>query len=103
MYGKYGVVALMVSRFIPGVRAIVPPFAGALRIPMIPTVLAIATASGIWYGGISYLAYRAGADWESLTRRIAESGRFAAIAAVAIAGVLGLVVWLRARRRGVEG
>lgn len=103
MYGRYGVVALMISRFIPGVRAIVPPFAGALRIPMLPTVLAIATASGMWYGGISYLAYRAGADWEALTQRIAQSGRIAAIAAVAVAVVLGLVVWLRARRRGVEG
>jgi membrane protein DedA with SNARE-associated domain len=103
MYGRYGVVALMVSRFIPGVRAIVPPFAGALRIPMLPTVLAIATASGIWYGGVSYLAYRAGSDWEALTQRIAQSGRIAAIAAAAVAVVLGLVFWLRARRRGVEG
>jgi len=31
LYGKYGVAALFASRFIPGVRAIVPPFAGAFR------------------------------------------------------------------------
>jgi len=29
MYGRYGVIALFASRFIPGVRALVPPFAGA--------------------------------------------------------------------------
>jgi membrane protein DedA with SNARE-associated domain len=98
LYGKYGIAALMVSRFIPGVRAIVPPFAGALRIPAVPTILAIAVASGVWYGGVSYLAYRAGADWESLTQRIAQSGRIAAVVAAAIVLVFGAVFWIRHRR-----
>ena len=54
--------ALFLSRFIPGVRALVPPFAGAFRLPLIRSMVVMGVASGIWYGIISYLAFRVGAD-----------------------------------------
>ena len=98
LYARYGLLALVVSRFIPGLRAIVPPFAGALRIPAVPAVAAMAIASGIWYGVIAYLAYRAGSDWPALTQMISKSGRLAAlVAALLILG--GLLVWLVHHRR----
>ena len=34
MFKQYGMPAVFVSRFIPGVRAVVPVFAGALRLPV---------------------------------------------------------------------
>src|SRR3954468_17295194 len=45
LHGKYGIAALVLSRFIPGVRALVPPFAGAMHLSPAPTILAIALAS----------------------------------------------------------
>jgi membrane protein DedA with SNARE-associated domain len=99
MHAKYGVGALVLSRFIPGVRAIVPPFAGALRLSPVPTILAIAIASGIWYGLISYLAFRAGADWSALTAMVTRYGRITAVAAAAVVGTAALVWWLRRRGR----
>jgi membrane protein DedA with SNARE-associated domain len=98
LYSRYGLAALVVSRFIPGVRALVPPFAGALRVPFLPAIAAMALASGVWYGLISYLAWRAGSNWEAVTAMIARSGRMATIGAVAIALVGGLV-WLWYQRR----
>ncbi len=98
LYGRYGVAALVVSRFVPGVRALVPPFAGALRLPPVIALSAIALASGAWYGGISYLAFRAGADWAGLVALVSRSGRVAAIVAALLLGV-GMVVWLLRRRR----
>jgi membrane protein DedA with SNARE-associated domain len=98
LYARYGVAALVVSRFLPGVRAVVPPFAGALRVPLAGAVTAMAVASAIWYGIISYLAYRAGADWNGLTALLARSGRATGIVAVAIAAIAG-AVWLLRRRR----
>jgi len=98
LHGRYGMVALVLSRFIPGVRALVPPFAGAMHLPAAPAMLAIALASGVWYGAISYLAFRAGADWATLTRTIAHFGRLTAVVAAVIVVVGGLVVWLRRRR-----
>lgn len=97
LYGRYGIPALVVSRFIPGVRALVPPFAGALKVPALSAIAAMAFASGVWYGFISYIAYRAGTDWEALTRRIAQSSRISAIVGGVIVAV-GVAVWLMRRR-----
>ena len=98
LYSRYGLAALVVSRFIPGVRALVPPFAGALRVPALPAIAAMALASGVWYGLISYLAWRAGANWDAVTQLIARSGRVATIVAVAVAGA-GALVWFWRQRR----
>jgi membrane protein DedA with SNARE-associated domain len=100
LYGKYGLGALFVSRFLPGVRAIVPPFAGALRIPPIRAALMMGIASAIWYGMIALLAYHIGADWEALTAAMQRYGRYLAIGAAAIALVAAGVWWYRRRRRG---
>ena len=97
LYGRFGIAALFLSRFIPGVRAIVPPFAGALRIPPIRAGLAIALASGIWYGVVSYLGYTVGADWPQLVARIKRDGALSAIVAAMIVLVIGVIWWLRAR------
>lgn len=97
LYSRFGIPALVASRFIPGVRALVPPFAGALKVPAPSAIAAMAFASGIWYGFISYIAYRAGTDWEALTRRIAQSSRVSAIVGAAVVGI-GIAVWLIRRR-----
>jgi membrane protein DedA with SNARE-associated domain len=98
LYGKYGLLALFLSRFLPGVRAIVPPLAGALRVPAIRAGLAMGTASAVWYGAISYLAFRIGADWERLSGTVARYGRVAAIAGATIA-LVAIVTWLTRRKR----
>lgn len=98
LYGRYGVAALFVSRFIPGVRALVPPFAGALRIPAGRAALAIGGASAVWYGIVSYVGFRAGADWRQLSALIARDGKWIAIAAGAVAIVGSAIWWLRTRR-----
>jgi membrane protein DedA with SNARE-associated domain len=98
LYSRYGLVALVVSRFIPGVRALVPPFAGALRVPALPAIGAMALASGVWYGLISYLAWRAGSNWDAVTALIARSGRVVTIAACLLA-LGGGLLWLRHTRR----
>ena len=103
LYGRYGIPALVLSRFIPGVRALVPPFAGALRVPAASAIGAMALASGVWYGFIAYVAYRAGSNWDQLTARLARSGRITSIVAASVA-LVAVVVWLlvrRARRRSV--
>jgi membrane protein DedA with SNARE-associated domain len=99
LHGKYGTLSLLLSRFIPGVRALVPPFAGALRLPPVSSIAAIAIASGVWYGLVSYLAFRAGASWSALMATIARDGRLIALGAAIVVSAGALVWWLRARRR----
>ena len=101
LHGRYGALSLVLSRFVPGVRALVPPFAGALRISPVTTMLSLSLASAVWYGLVSYVAFRAGADWGALMARITRYGRLAAIAAAAVIAAGALVWWLRRRTRAV--
>ena len=98
MHGKYGLAALFISRFLPGVRAVVPPFAGALGLPMIPSLAVMGIASGLWYGAITWLAFRVGSSWDALVESVKSLNRTVGIAA-AILATLALVAWLVIRRR----
>lgn len=98
LYRRHGLWALALSRFIPGVRAIVPPFAGALRLSPARALLAMAVASGVWYGAITMLAYRLGSSWEQLRETVTRAGAWAAIGATAVA-LVAVGVWVARRRR----
>lgn len=95
-----GVLAVVVSRFLPGVRAVVPPLAGAMGIGAVRALLAMSLASGAWYGLVCVLAFRAGANADALLARIAGQQRTVGLVAAAIVVVVvGLVWWQRSRRR----
>jgi membrane protein DedA with SNARE-associated domain len=97
MYGRYGLLAIFMSRFLPGIRAIVPPFAGALRVPPLRAGAMIAVASAIWYGTVTVVAYRLGANWEQATATLAGYQRSIAIA-VGVVVLLAAAVWFVRRR-----
>lgn len=101
MFRKYGMPAVFVSRFVPGVRAVIPAFAGALRLRLLPTTAMIASASAIWYGLITIVAFRVGADWPRLRGMIARYSTTAAVLASVIL-VAGIGVWWLGRRRRTE-
>ena len=98
MYGRYGLFAIFMSRFLPGVRAIVPPFAGALRVPPARALAMIAIASAIWYGTVTIVAYNLGENWEQATAMMGGVQRTLAIGVAAMV-VVALAVWAIRRRR----
>jgi len=98
LFERYGLAAIFVSRFVPGVRAIVPAIAGALKLKPLPVTIMIGAASAIWYGLITVVAFRVGSNWEALKSMIGEYTTIAAI----VGGVIlaaGVVAWLVARKR----
>jgi membrane protein DedA with SNARE-associated domain len=97
LHKKYGFMGLFVSRFLPGVRAIVPPFAGAMRLPAFKVMLSVASASAVWFGLITFLAFRAGDNWDLVEHYIVRSGKVAGLVAVAIV-VLAVGIWLWKRQ-----
>lgn len=98
-YQQYGWVALFVSRFLPGIRAVVPAAAGALRIPFWEVTLIFTVASGIWYGVISWVAFRVGEDWASVKHQLEVIARDVGLGAIGAALVLVLVGWRLWRKR----
>ena len=98
LYKKYGFAGLFVSRFLPGVRAIVPPFAGAMKLPAFGVILSIASASLVWFGLITFLAFRAGDNWDLLQQYLVKSGKVAGGIAIGIVS-LAIAAWLWKRHR----
>lgn len=92
LHKRYGFGGLFVSRFLPGVRAIVPPFAGAMKLPAFKVILAIASASAVWFGLITFLAFRAGDDWDVVEHYLVRSGKVAGATATAIV-LLVIGIW----------
>jgi membrane protein DedA with SNARE-associated domain len=98
LYGRYGLPALFLSRFLPAVRAVVPPFAGAMKLPVLPVALAVGAASAVWFTFITFIAYRAGSNWEVLYGTIVRSGKIVALIASAIAGIAILIYFVRRKK-----
>ena len=98
-YGRFGLAALFLGRFIPGVRALVPPFAGALRVPVLTAGLLIGSASAIWYSVVSYAGFTLGADWPTLIHALSRDGWTAAGVAAVLLLATAAVILVRRRTR----
>lgn len=96
LHKRYGFGGLFVSRFLPGVRAIVPPFAGAMKLPATKVLLSVATASAVWFALITFLAFRAGDNWDVVQHYLVRSGKVAGAIAVGIV-LLTVAIWLYKR------
>ena len=99
LYGRYGLSALFLARFVPGLRMFVAPVAGMLRIPLVPTIVLITIASFIWYGFIATLAFRVGTDWEAFKAAIETLVARVGLTAAAFCGLALVVGWAVWRRR----
>lgn len=96
-YLRFGVAGIFFSRFLPGFRAVVPPFAGLVGLSPVRTLLPMAMASAIWYGGITILGTVIGSEWERINRIIMGVNRTLGIAALIV--VMAGLVWYLLRRR----
>jgi membrane protein DedA with SNARE-associated domain/uncharacterized tellurite resistance protein B-like protein len=97
-YLRFGVAGIFISRFLPGIRAVVPPFAGLVGLSALRTLVPMGVASAIWYGGITILGTVIGSEWERINRIILGVNRTLAVVAVALIAA-GVILYLRARRR----
>lgn len=101
LYHKHGIWGIMLSRFVPGLRAVVPPFAGIVGLGAVRTVAPIVVASGIWYGTLTYVAATAIREFQQIARLVQGINRVGlAIGVIAAAAVI-VVWWFRRRRKRV--
>lgn len=98
LYGHYGSWGIFFSRFIPGVRGVVPPFAGVAQLRFWRAVPAMALASGIWYGALTFFAATLVTKLDDVAVLVSHLNRVALAAALAVIAVVAVAVWRRRAR-----
>ncbi len=101
-YLRFGTVGIVVSRFLPGIRAVVPPFGGLVGLGAFRTLAPIGLASAIWYGGLTILGAVIGSEWERITGFIAGVNRTLGIATLVLAAAGATWYLVRRRQRSRE-
>jgi membrane protein DedA with SNARE-associated domain len=101
-YQRWGLAAIFFARFLPGLRAMVPVFAGVTHQRFRTVLLPVLAASGLWYGGLVWLGARAGQSIPALAARLAGTQRILLLVSLVVL-VLVVVWWLRVRREHSEG
>jgi membrane protein DedA with SNARE-associated domain len=102
LYDRHGTWAIFASRFIPGVRAVVPAFAGVASLDAVRALVPLTLASAIWYGTLTFAA-------ASFMRNLAAIREFMThvqgVLIVVVLVAVGVAVWVvrrHARARPAE-
>lgn len=96
-YARWGPAAIFCARFLPGLRAVVPPSAGATGLPWWKAAPPMVLASGIWYGGLVWLGAAAGGNLDRLSGWLARANGVLLLVAALVVGAAG-AWWWRTRR-----
>jgi membrane protein DedA with SNARE-associated domain/uncharacterized tellurite resistance protein B-like protein len=96
-YLRFGVAGIFVSRFLPGIRAVVPPFAGLVNLSPLRTLVPTGVASALWYGGITILGTVIGNEWGRISRIMLGVNRTLGIITLVL--ITAALVWHLINRR----
>jgi len=97
-YDRFGVFAIFFSRFLPGVRAAVTPFAGVVGMPAARALLPAAAASAIWYAFLIVAGTTLGRNLEAVRRLLDDANRALGLVAVVTTAAFALWLWRRLRK-----
>lgn len=97
LYARHGAWGIFASRFVPGVRAVVPPFAGIANVGVVRALVPLAVASALWYGALTLVAATLVQNLDQVARFLTGMNRVA-LGVVAVLA-LGIVLALLVRRR----
>ena len=96
-YARWGTPAVFLARFLPGLRAVVPAFAGVSRNRFLPVAIPIVVASAIWYGALVWLGATAGRNLDTIVGWLAGTNQVLVVIAVAVSILVGSI-WWRSRK-----
>jgi membrane protein DedA with SNARE-associated domain len=98
-YERWGTVGIFLSRFLPGLRAAVTPFAGIAGLGPAQALVPAALASALWYTFLAILGYAVAENWEAVKATMANANRVLSVAGAVLGLAGGVWLWWRSRRR----
>ena len=96
-YVRWGTAGIFLTRFLPGLRAAVTPFAGVAGLAPLRALVPAAAASAIWYAFLAYAGYALAANWSAVKAVVADANRALGLLAALAALAIGAWLWRRAR------
>jgi membrane protein DedA with SNARE-associated domain len=99
-YARHGVYGIFLSRFLPGIRAGVTPFAGVAGLSPLRALVPSATASAIWYAFLVTVGAALGLNLEAAKGLLNSANRVLALVSVVVVMLAALWLWRHHRRRG---
>lgn len=95
-YGRWGPAAIFLTRFLPGVRAVVPVFAGVTHQHPLSVAIPLALASAVWYGALVWAGTVAGHNLSALMQALGRVNAWLLVVAVGVI-VAAATWWWRTR------
>ena len=102
-YARWGTAGIFLSRFLPGLRAAVPPFAGVAGLSPVRALLPAAVASALWYAFLAFAGYELAENWDAVKALVADTNLVLGAAALILAVVAGAWLWRRLLRGAPGG
>lgn len=94
-YARHGMLGIFLSRFLPGVRAAVTPFAGVMGVGPWRALLPAGVASAIWYAILIAIGTTLGLNWDTARRFVDDLNRVLGIVALVVTLAGGWWLWKR--------
>jgi membrane protein DedA with SNARE-associated domain len=98
-YARHGVWGVFLSRFLPGLRAGVLPFAGVAGMGPLRALVPAAAASGIWYAFLVLAGSVLADNWDAVRGLVEGANALLGLIALLAAAVGAFWLWRRARLR----
>ena len=95
IFERYGAWTILVARFIAGLRILAGPLAGVLRMHWRRFAIFNFLGAALWVTTISSIGYLFGKHWEKLL----EVMKGVNLILFAVAVVVGIIYWIKRRRR----
>lgn len=97
LFRRYGVLVILLSRFLDGFRQLTPIIAGSLEMRAVPFLLASLAGSALWVGVWGLGIYWLGPDFHHLLIQLKHLSPYSWLLATLV--ICALSIWLILRRR----